>query len=450
MPKDLTIRELGRPQISKESQIGLQKITRKFVAQGNRVAVAELNQATNPLFLAVGTPDDEYTDHVLVNQQVTSVSGDVDRAYLTSEYVQLRDTFFAESSNQSSDLKRISRKYAVLRSDDATFGYGTTQWAKHPNNPTSGYSSDLTPGDYMPNWISAPSRITYSYAEGNGGFSNSNLKVVTGVDTNGFPIFGNTLSEVQNQVGAGDMGLWLPGRISVNQSMPGIDIWDVEWVTHNTPYWTVGTARGASSKSVPLTVVDFDENGLILDDYGSSGGSSTSLTVARTNVFFYVGKDVPQKFINIGGGTDSSFVPNTVNVDIVISTRDRKTITEKQLIKNAVFRVTGTGSSSGLTFPTVSKNPATGQNVTTVGERNGARRIIFNYQGTGNPFDFVQYKGDFVRRIGGSISWTRSHLVTGSSSSSTPTDLYATNTKITPLFTFGDEKIWKIEVTYIG
>ena len=89
MPKDLTIRELGRPQISKESQIGLQKITRKFVAQGNRVAVAELNQATNPLFLAVGTPDDEYTDHVLVNQQVTSVSGDVDRAYLTREYVQL-------------------------------------------------------------------------------------------------------------------------------------------------------------------------------------------------------------------------------------------------------------------------------------------------------------------------------------------------------------------------
>ena len=137
------------------------------------------------------------------------------------------------------------------------------------------------------------------------------------------------------------MGGWLPGRISVNQSMPGIDIWDVEWITHNTPYWTIGTARGASSKSVPLTVVDFDENGLILDDYGSSGGSSTSLTVARTNVFFYVGSDVPQKFINIGGGSDSSFVPNTINVDIVISTRDRKTVPKTANKKTTCSNRTG-------------------------------------------------------------------------------------------------------------
>ena len=449
MPKDLTIRELGRPQISKESQIGLQKITRKFVAQGNRVAVAQLNQATNPLFLAVGTPDDEYTDHVLVNQQVTSVSGDVDRAYLTREYVQLRDTFFAESSNQSSDLKRISRKYAVLRSDDATFGYGTTQWAKHPNNPTSGYSSDLTPGDYMPDWISAPSSITYSYAQGDGGFSNSNLQVVTGVDTNGDPIYGKTLSEVQNGVGVSKMGLWLPGRISVNQSMPGIDIWDVEWITHNTPYWTVGTARGASSKSVPLTVVDFDHNGLILDDFGSSGGSSTSLTVARTNVFFYVDSDVPKDFINIGGGSDSSFVPNTVNVDITILTRDRRRIGIQKTLKNAVFKVTGTGSSTGISFPS-QPGASMPLNNNVVLERTKRRIVLGKVVDPSDPFSMMVFQNEYIHSIGGSISWTRSHLVTGSSSSSTPTDLYATNTKITPLFTFGDQKIWKIEVTYIG
>ena len=306
MPKDLTIRELGRPQISKESQIGLQKITRKFVAQGNRVAVAQLNDATNPLFLAVGTADEEYTDHVLVNQQITSASGDVDRAYLTREYVQLRNTFFSESSNQSSDLIRISRKYAVLRSDDANYGYGAN-WAKHPNNPDA-TSTSSTPWEYMPSWISAPGDINYQYAQGTGGFSStSSLQDVAGVNRAGDYTY-DTLESVQNDVGAGGMGAWLNGRVSVSQAMPGIDIWDVEWITHSTPYWTVGTQKGGSSRSVPLTVVDFDHNGLILDDFSASGGSSTTLTTARTNVFFYVGGDVPEKFINISGGSDLSLI----------------------------------------------------------------------------------------------------------------------------------------------
>lgn len=449
MAKDLTIRQLNRPQVSEESELGLRTITRSFVVQGDRVSYASINDSTWPLFLPIGEEDEEFTGYLLVNQQIRPAQGDVDRAYLTRQYVQLRTGFFSESTSQSNDLIRVTRKYAVLRSDHATYGYGAN-WSKNPNNPqAAAYLSGFTPWDYAPPIITDPAQIAYSYADNSNVFSGnsaSDIQVVTGVNSNGDYTFAS-LNSIQNGVGVKDMGKWLRGRASVSQAMPGVDIWEVEWVTHNEPYWTVGTARGGSVKVEPLTVVDFDHHGLLFDDFGASGGSSSSLAVAKTTTFFYVGADLPEDFVNISGGSGSAYVPNTVHIDITITDRDRKKININKHLSNAVFKVTGTGGSEGLKFPLQPGGDLSNGN--TVAERSSKRRLEFKYQADpANPFSFVAFKNEYIRNIGGSISWTRSHLVADATTSSTA--VYSTSTKITPLFSYKSDKIWKIELTYIG
>jgi|11_taG_2_1085331.scaffolds.fasta_scaffold06904_3 hypothetical protein len=442
MAKDLTIRELNRPQISQDNQLGFQKIVRKYVVEGDRVNQAELNSPADPLFLPVGDTDTEYTDHYLVNQQIAPATGDMDRAYLTREFIQLRNQFFSESTNQSHDLIRLNRKYAVLRSDDAVHGYGSN-WGKHPNNSEStSYSSEYTPWDYAPGKVSEPNAITYNYSNDSGFTSIPQVSINGGQQS--------LFDYLTSNVGNSDMGKWLPGRASVSQYMPGLDIWDVEWITHGAPYWTVGTAKGSGSKSTPLTVIDFDHNGLIIDDFGSSGGSDQSKVIARTKNFFHVGESLPDSLVSISGGSDSSYAPNTVHVDIQMLTRDRQQISETKVFKNAVFKVTGTGASTGLRFPI---QPG-GSLQQTVATRESKRRLVFNFtEDPGNPFSYCVYKGQYIARIGGAISWTRSHLVTTGSTGST-TRINSSTSKITPIFSYSNngtaKRIWKIEITYIG
>ena len=113
--KDLTIRLLGRPQITKDDQAGYQRLVRQYVVEGHRVSKAELRKTNNPLHLDVGTPDEEFSDHYLVDQKLSPKQGSMDVAYLTREFVQIRDTWSSESFSQSRGFKRISRQYVALR-----------------------------------------------------------------------------------------------------------------------------------------------------------------------------------------------------------------------------------------------------------------------------------------------------------------------------------------------
>ena len=160
MAQDLTIRLLGRPKVTQDSQLGFQRIARKYVAQGPRASKAGIEDANNPLFLPVVTSDEEFTDHYLVNQAIEPTSS-MDKANLTRDFVEIRDTYNSESSSESGDLKRITRKYIVLRAQHAR-GYDVTSWANHPFN-SGGRSND--PWDYLPSAIKNTEPTSVSYTD---------------------------------------------------------------------------------------------------------------------------------------------------------------------------------------------------------------------------------------------------------------------------------------------
>ena len=83
MAKDLTIRLLGRPQVSKDSVAGFQKLVRKYVVEGSRASKSGIEDENSPLFLAVGTQDEEFADHFLVNQQLQGNPSSMEKAMLT-------------------------------------------------------------------------------------------------------------------------------------------------------------------------------------------------------------------------------------------------------------------------------------------------------------------------------------------------------------------------------
>ena len=67
--KDLTIRILGRPQVSKDDAVGYQRISRQYVVEGYRASYAGINDEDNPLFIAVGTEDEEFEGHYLIKSK---------------------------------------------------------------------------------------------------------------------------------------------------------------------------------------------------------------------------------------------------------------------------------------------------------------------------------------------------------------------------------------------
>ena len=151
MAKDLTIRLVGRPKVTKDSSLGFNRLARKYVVQGPRASKQGIEDPQNPLFLAVGTPDDEFgDDYVLVNQAIEP-SSSIEKAVLNRDYVEIRDTWHSESVSESGDLKKLQRKYTVLRAQHSK-GYGTAEWATHPHNSNI---SSIDPWDYLPEVIKA-------------------------------------------------------------------------------------------------------------------------------------------------------------------------------------------------------------------------------------------------------------------------------------------------------
>lgn len=185
MSRDLTIRLLGRPRVSVDGASGLQKLVRRYVVQGPRASQAGISDADNPLFLAIGTADEEFDTYLLTNQSLEPSEGTMDKAYLTREFIEFKNTWSSESVSDGGQFKQVSRKYAVLKTEHA-FGYETAEWAKHPAN-TETHSE---PWDYLPASIKSSEPTDSAYGTG---FS------------------------------------WTRKAASIVSSEAGLDIWQVSW-----------------------------------------------------------------------------------------------------------------------------------------------------------------------------------------------------------------------------
>ena len=203
MSKDLTIRILGRPQVTQDDQAGYQRVVRQYVVEGYRVSDAQLNASNNPLILGIGTPDEEFEDHYLVDQKISPKQGSVDVAFLTREFVQVRDTWSSESFSQSRGFKRITRQYVALRAV-SDVGYSETAFAKHPkDNP----SKEDSPWVYIP-LVIENSEPTIAQL----------IQVPEGI------YFNNEFNHK-----------WHRSSVQVNSQQPGIDVWNVSWTAPIRP-----------------------------------------------------------------------------------------------------------------------------------------------------------------------------------------------------------------------
>ena len=182
MANDYRIRLLGRPTVENDSAIGFQKITRKYAIEGPKASKIgiEGSQDGIALFREIGEPDEEFSDHYLTSQ-VISPGDTIDNAILTRVYVRLRDTWYSEQTSESGDLKRLTRKFAVLKNSSHTLGqlgtpellgYDVRQWSLHPSNGAE--IADNSDGwDRLPQVVLANEPVTISYADGDQVGSNS-------------------------------------------------------------------------------------------------------------------------------------------------------------------------------------------------------------------------------------------------------------------------------------
>lgn len=460
--QDLTIRLLGRPRVTKDDPTGYHKIQRKYVIEGYRSEYSEINHPNNPLFLAVGTEDEEFSNHYLTNQAITPKDGSVDSAYITREFTQIRNTWSQESVSTSNDLKRIRRSYVVLRAKNNSIGYSSTSWANHPSQ-----GGDAEPWDYLPAVIKAPSYSPYAQT-----YSNT-----IGGKTPTLGADNTSLYDILAQAthkDAVNSSEWLPGYAQVSTTQPGVDVWSVEWVTHSTPYWTTGTSRQGGSTPLPKSV-DFDSNGLRISSFGS-GGSGGSFNQVGTYVFFVTADVVPPTIASYWGG-GASMSPSVMLDCSFINFDDSTSSNFTKPIPNAIFKQ-GLDTTSGFSFPTVQEfnsNPAQGSgSIQAAASGSGSNTIVFKGDLTKGAYEDIPeqqyyvkakkqvtvqahkklnyqklpcFKGIPIRYAGGTVSWTHGYSVGGS---------YAqpVSVKVRPLFSSGNrnvaKKIWQVAITYVG
>jgi hypothetical protein len=443
MAKDLTIRLLGRPQVTKDDQVGYQRIVRQYVVEGYRASYAGINDSSNPLFLAVGTADEEFTDHYLVNQKIAPKQGSVDTAYLTREFVEIRDTHVQESVVTTNDVRRVRRTFVVLRAIHS-LGYNSSEFNNHPQN-NGGYE----PWSYAPTSVKTPP-ISVAYGDDPGQIALPTNKPISknpgvGYDTNGD--HDQNLYDVLNGRTDVNTGNWLKGSAQVSMSQPGVDVWSVEWVTHAAPYWSAGVKQGKSSGFKPPKTVSFDEDGLRIVDFGTGSGGSTYNQIAQFN-FFVVADTVPANFSSYWGGTGN--LTPSVFVDIRFTAHEGSNTStgHKQLIPNAVFLHK---LNTDIRFP-----KSAGGDVSAATYSGSERKITLNgnYQSFGgsgvlkvDPDQLPLYQATPMIRGGGTISWVHTYNNTSS---------YATiaGVQVSPIFTSADSadnrKIWRVSMTYVG
>lgn len=476
MAKDLTIRLLGRPQVTKDDQVGYHKVTRQYVIEGYRASYAQINDPTNPLFLAVGTEDEEFSEHYLVNQKVTPKQGSVDTAYLTREFAELRGTYIQESVTTSNDLRRIRRTYVVLRGvspENTNIGYSSVNFDKHPDNSSQNYE----PWAYVPEAIVAPGSVQLNNPTTNS-LGEKIPSLGEGTDDNP-PSTLYSILENPDYDEVVNYAVWLKGGAQVSRSRPGVDVWSVEWVTHGNPYWVTGTQRGRGLSTPIPKVVEFDHLGLRIADFGSAGTSS-SLTQVASYVFYVTSDVIPSSLSTYWGGGNIMtpsvmFDCEIINADSVSSVAFRMSKT----IPNAVFKGT---TNAGLKFPTYQawKDSGTSNksnlplSVQTMTQEGKLRVFLGDLAEVANAYDTIPeqqiyvkakaqvtipeheklnynklpaYKGLPIRYAAGTLSYTQGY--NGTYSFATPVSV-----KVRPIFTPSDtadtRKIWQVEITYVG
>ena len=445
MSRDLTIRLLGRPQVSTDQRTGLKKLVRKYVVEGPRASKAGIEDANFPIFLPGGSTDEEFTDYFLTNQMLAPASGSLDKAYLTREFLQLKTAPITQDRIETNDLIRVRKRFAVLRSDHEFVGYGSA-WANHPSQ--GGTSSN--PWDYAPqNAKTSPDAVSYDYdtLAGNSGLADSPVVITYDIAGNEQEVpLGNFLSTSN-----GGSGNWLQGMASFSRAGSELDIWTLEWVTHSTPYWTLGTTSSKSTSSNARRKIDFDHFGIsVLDEGGTISGSA--LTKAKTLISFAVAEKAPEELFEIAGGAYTSTRNASVNVDLFIEDAEGKSWAMKQNFKNAVWT---SSTNATITFP-----DGLGNDVKVADSANHRYEFDFNAMKT----DDVASKDDYetggalditklpvfqmkpIRKIGGRISWTMTSRV----GAATTGNISNTSTRIAPIFSGEGKKIWKIAITYVG
>jgi hypothetical protein len=427
MSRDLTIRLLGRPQVSSDKRTGFSKVSRRYVVQGPRATLAGINDATNPLFLEAGTADEEFLDYYLIEQTLAPANGTLDKAYLVREFLQINNSAIQEAYTQTNDLIRVRKRFAVLRNNHATLGYGTL-WAKHPSQATT-YAED--PWEYAPAWIRSATPGSKNYnvdnADSEHGFAET------------------------PQVGSGTLGAfagshassgdWMEGYSVMTQAGSGLDVWTVEWVTHAAPYWQLGTGSGGRSRSRTVNVVDFDAQGLHLVESIASSGSVSYTTRAMTYNFFVRANSIPSDLAEISGGSASVKFSPSVGYDFTVTDKADISTHFRSLSKNSVWN-----NKSSLTLDGKSVGTLSGNSL--ILDFDATPTKEFSSIKAFNDSDLVNFKGTLVKSIKGNISWTSTKSSYSFSSSSGT--FGQTKTAIAPLFSKGSEKIWKVAITYVG
>lgn len=452
MSRDLTIRLLGRPQVTVDQRTGFSKVSRRYVVQGPRATLAGINDAINPLFLAAGTADEEFTDYYLVDQSLAPASGTLDKAYLVREYLQLSSSAISEAFQQSNDLIRVRKRFAVLRNSDANLGYGSS-WSNHPSQATT-YAQD--PWEYAPSWVSNATPGSRNYTVTNAddatqhGFTDApqieDKSLGTYVsDALGYCTIAGNNDEASCLAAGGDWrskgsGDWLKGYAVMSQAGSGLDIWTVEWVTHAPPYWQLGTGSGSRSRSTAVTVVDFNSSGIMLDSTGSSGSVSYTTRV-MSYTFFVKDSSIPSDLAKFGGGSSQFNFTPVVNFNLAITDTEGKTTFLDNRLSNAVW-----GGRSSVTMGSHSVGSTSGNTMVF------DKEVSPEDDSDGNPkwekSELIPFKGHLAAKIKGTISWTMTESTfTANSGSNT---FGQTRTQITPIFSHGSEKIWKVVITYAG
>jgi hypothetical protein len=464
MAQDLTIRLLGRPKVTKDSQLGFQRLARKYVVQGPRASKAGIEDPNNPLFLEVGTADEEFTDHYLVNQQIDP-SSSMDRAALTRDFVQIRDTFNAESVSESGDLKKLQRKYTVLRSQHEK-GYSALSWAEHPHNSNIPAND---PWDYLPEVIkgSEPGVLSYDVF-GNVSNTPAGLKQPM-VALNGVSIAGSVSIHSEPHVPLADAlsharassdltSSWVRATATVDTSNPGVDIWSVSWVAPVTDYWTSQEGKKSNpGSSAPPSIFDFDENGVKVLRLGKSAKGGTSQVVYKSYISFVVGEDPGVELSSFFNGSGATLGP-AVSMDFhfvgvdgnhrIASFRQAlpntwKTIDTTDGLK---FPSSGTGIEEGNPKPDGSGNYSLADEIADGAgikiAEGTAKSYIFNYTHQKDE-PYPMYQGQPIMKTGGRMDWT--HYYDNSSNYSS-----TGGSSIAPIFSHGNIRIWKIKTVFIS
>ena len=439
MSIDLRIRPLGRPKISQDSAIGFQRVARRYVVEGPKASKIGLDGTYDGLALklAVGTPDEEFTDHYLVNQQLEPAKG-MDKAYLTREYAEIRNTWVSESVSDTANLRTLTRRYVVLRAEHDN-GYDSTSWGNHPKTLNTSTSADnFDPWDFLPKVVKQKGpQHSYTVAQ-----------LVTAAGVPGtittFPttpqLDGGNLPDKLGALVTNDALNWVPAAAQVDTSNPGVDVWSVSWKLPGLPSWGIsGSRRGSSWKSPNW--ISFDTNGIGIEQSGGSGNSGGPRP-SYTFTYFYVGDTPPLALI--GGASALGRADPKVMMDFHFISRfgNTRMLNMNKMFSNTIL-VFAPNTQGKLMFPTESGG------VVEVADKDALDyELTFNYDaptGTGpytSPVNgFPIYQGQPFIKASGKISWSY-----GFDQSSTATQMVGTRAR--PIHTWRDKRIWMVELTY--